>query len=632
MGWQCHGSAPAFLTCNRAARVLFRGNDGRLRRFHHFNTSKSLWGRYHGLQTVCSSLSNEDLVTPVLRDDLHDSIREVYRASRLSQEQGVEVCQIKTMVRDFLGTVVLEECDDQYEGLRGVSWEDVVKLLWLSVDAELGQTQLDSLLSMLIPVVRDKVEAGEYLSHRLALSLLTASLRLGAIEDVIQYISVDYGSLNTDNILRICSIYAQSNQYETTDALGKELSLRISTNLLEQIRGVEFQDFLDNASKFKWSPSIREKKEIYRKAEGCKTHLTASNIASLVQLLNRPPYLSAEEMQRVLSLVSYRLHLCGMKELGIIAKTLSRFHQDSARHWTAVMFDDIAAQATTCVDSADPKDVVRLIQAFQNAQIKPKGLLEVLDIWADKRLASMNAQGISLAMAHFARIGEASQRLLHTAVTVAESNMDQMSPPDASRLIWAFARLEHHPGDRLLQEGIQILQSSTTSTDFSDRDTANLFWGIVKLGKYPSATEHSNIASNLYRTPGKLSGQSAALLLWSFASSQDATGNITAGQKFYSTIYRLGMEIYRDINQVDSQSISMTAWSLGVLKVSHKEFVSSLNQLVPFNRLNSFEPQHISNLLWGLAKSGAHPSEEFLDDILRVRKSLHICTHDGIHL
>lgn len=621
MGWQCRGSAPAFLPCNCAARVSFRERGHPLRQFRHFDIKKSLYGGYHGPQTANSSLSNEELNKTVYGGALHDSIREVwqaYRASRLSEEQGAEVCQVKAMLRDFLETA-FEDFGDQHEGLQQLSWGDVVKLFWLSVHAELGQIQLDRFLSTLIPVVRDKVDAGERLSHRLSLSLLMASLRLDAMEDVISLVSFEYGSLNTDDILRLCSIYAQSSQYENTDALGKELSRRISSNLLEEIRVVEFQDFLDYVSKIKWNPSIREKKEIYRKAEGCRTHLTASNIASLVQLLNRPPHLSAEDMQLVSSLVSYRLHLCSMKELGIIAKTLSRFHQNNPRRWTATMFDDIAAQATTCVDSADPKDVVRLIQAFQNAQIKPEGLLDVLDIWADKRLASMNAQGISLAMAHFARIGEASQRLLHTAVTVAESTMDQMSPSDASRLIWAFARLEYYPGDKLLQEGIQILQSSTTATDFSDRDTANLFWGIVKLGKYPSATEHSKIASNLYRTPGKLSGQSAALLLWSFASSQDATGNATAGQKFYSTIYRLGMEVYRDINQVDSQSISMTAWSLGVLKVPHKEFVSSLDQLVLSNRLSSFEPQHVSNLLWGLAKSGARPSTECLDNILQVR-------------
>eukprot|EP00889_Picochlorum_renovo_P007643 jgi/Picre1/34673/NNA_002141.t1 len=349
---------------------------------------------------------------------------------------------------------------------------------------------------------------------------------------MMSLVSFEYRSLNTEDILRLCYIYAQSNQYESTDALGKELSRRISSNLLEEIR---------------------------------------------------------EDMQQVSSLVSYRLHLCSMKELGIIAKTLSRFHENNPRHWTAIMFDDIAAQATTCVDSADPKDVVRLIQAFQNAQIKPEGLLDVLDIWADKRLASMNAQGISLAMAHFARIGEASQRLLHTAVTVAESTMDQMSSSDASRLIWAFARLEYYPGDRLCKKGSKFCslqqQQQTLATEIQQT-----FSGAL--------------------TPGKLSGQSAALLLWSFASSQDATGNATAGQKFYSTIYRLGMEVYRDINQVDSQSISMTAWSLGVLKVPHKEFVSSLDQLVLSNRLNSFEPQHVSNLLWGLAKSGAHPSKD----------------------
>jgi len=56
----------------------------------------------------------------------------------------------------------------------------------------------------------------------------------------------------------------------------------------------------------------------------------------------------------------------------------------------------------------------------------------------------------------------------------------------------------------------------------------------------------------------------------------------------------------------------MTAWSLGILKIKHNEFAVCLDSLGWNGKLESFEPQHVANLLWGLAKSGSRPSADFM--------------------
>jgi hypothetical protein len=306
------------------------------------------------------------------------------------------------------------------------------------------------------------------------------------------------------------------------------------------------------------------------------------------------------------------------------------------------MLDRIAGQAAACVDGADPKDLVRLIQAFQLAGLKPEGLLDVLDVWADKRLAAMNASGIGLAMAHFARVGEASPRLLKTAVEVAEANVERLTASDASRLLWAFAHLQYDPGQVLRRKGVQVLAGTgvcgdinVNGTSMSDRELANLFWGLVRLEEYPSVEERASIAAALVRAPGKVSGQSAALLLWSFASCQEASlghrSDTRADRRtrrkaegdnafefggfdgFEKSMYRLGLDLCADVRSVDSQSISMTGWSLGVLKIKHPEFAACLDTLG--DTLQTFEPQHVANLVWGLAKSGSRPSQEFMLDV-----------------
>lgn len=507
---------------------------------------------------------------------------------------------------------------------QALTWETITRLSWIAAYADLENSIRGTFNDTLISCIKDKMagEGSVDLSSRLCLAIVSVGQQLDPqgqlVEELSSTLDIDFDRFDQKKLVQYASILVLSNVND--QRFTNVLSVRIEHGLLLKLNPLEFGHVLNNIARTPWIALTKnQKNQILECALKMKRHLDNKNIVSLVQILAQIPQISEKDIDAISDVVSASMDRLDMKELGLIAKQYAiLYSRDSRAKGPELVLGKIAENATRCVEGADPKDVVRLIQAFQAAELKPETLLDVLDIWADKRLASMNAQGISLAMAHFARVGEASPRLLKTAVSVVESNLEQLAPSDASKLAWSFAHLSYHPGENLLEKCLGYLQSSSTVRRLSDREIANLFWGLVKLEHYPSVNERLHIAASLYANPGRVSGQSSALLLWSFASSHEAMGGILHDGGFDNTIYRLGLELCRDILSVDSQSISMTSWSLGVLKVPHHDFAKSLSTVASEGRLQIFDPQHVSNLLWGLAKSGSHPSHEFLEEVTGV--------------
>lgn len=540
-----------------------------------------------------------------------------------------------------------------------------MKTLWANLDSQhdnqdnqdTSNNQIDQ-LHVLESIARLQTSP---LSARLGLSLAVLSHRLDMTRAVFQNPDappIPYEYMSFVNLVRVASIL--STVHVTDGRLLGALTVGIAGGELDALRPDALVDLLKSMAGINWQGTKNDKARITAAALRNRRHLDAAAAVGLLHLLTRAASGSqrgrAEDIRVVSDIVDAFMDELGMKELGMAAKAYGRLLVDegavsqadtvdnarkrsydvelthdaefTVKELARAMLDRIAGQAVVCVentDASDPKDVVRLIQAFQTAEMKPEGLLDVLDVWADKRLAAMNASGISLAMAHFARVGEASPRLLKTAVKVAEANVEGLTASDASRLMWAFAHLQYDPGNVLRRKGMRVLERYGQT--MSDRELANLFWGLVRLEEYPSLRERENIAAALWRAPGKVSGQSAALLLWSFASSQDTIGYQESNALdsgglqltddcFEESMHRLGMDVCADMGSVDSQSVSMTAWSLGVLKIKHTEFAACLDTLG--DKLQAFEPQHVANLVWGLAKSTSRPSTKFLLDVADV--------------
>ena len=523
--------------------------------------------------------------------------------------------------------------------IQGIStWKGLVRTLWTAAEGDTFTEQRDVYAACLIDAVKRLNRASdERLSVRLGLSLTWLAYRLGVTRELFYALPIDFARIRFRELVVMSSLLAEVSVMDVR--LLEAISQGIDEGCLDDLRADEMVVFLKSMAGINWQGSQLQKVSVTAAALRNRAHLDPKASVGLLHILTRAPRGRREDLQAVSTIVADLLPLFTMKELGIAAKAYGRLvsrgetnEQDET--WGALagssasspraMLEKIAAHAALCVDGADPKDLVRLIQAFQAAGLKPEGLLDVLDVWADKRLAAMNASGISLAMAHFARVGEASPRLLKTAVKVAQANVESLTPSDTSKLVWAFAHLQYDPGQILLRKGVRVLEREGVvhlgemGPGMSDRELANLLWGLVRLEQYPSAEERRNIASALGQRPGKLSGQSAAILLWSFASSQEAVGGSRYNDPaFDQAMHRLGMDLCADVGSVDSQSISMTAWSLGVLKVKHPEFAACLNTWMvgADGRLLAFEPQHVANLVWGLAKSGSRPSPEFMWEV-----------------
>jgi len=516
--------------------------------------------------------------------------------------------------------------------VRGLEWRELVKVVWTLHDAEVAGLSSSAMevnaafVEYIGRIVRVKMEnsavhGDEMPGARLAVSLVLGCSKLGGVkarmvvQEMLQDLKIDVDGLKMGEFLNVVAALAWS------DASINDVSRILSKKLGEEdfLSGLSpkyFVSMLDDLDRIRWTPSPKARGVLIGKALEFLPVVGKKQLVSLVRVCLHPKQHDVDILSDISDIVTKKMEICSMRELGLLAKVYALYHSLSPAPETSSVLDRIAVRAVDAIEGSDPKDIVRLIQSYQVADMKPAALLQVLDIWADKRLASMNVQGIALAMTHFARIGEISDRLLKTASDIVSSKLYDVNAVDVSRLIWSFARLEYNPGTPLLERGMSILVSSDTM--LTDRETTNLLWGLVRLGRFPDAIEQCEIAATLYRTPGSLSGQSAALLLWSFASSQEEMGCPNHSKAFRSTMYRLGLEVTRDIIEVDSQSVSLTSWSLGIMKIRHAEFVKSLSSAAVIHKLDAFEPQHVSNLLWGLGKCGVLPGSEFLDKVLMV--------------
>ena len=463
-------------------------------------------------------------------------------------------------------------------------------------------------------------------SSKLATSLVLGCSKLGrgkatvAVQDMLCDLKIDVTRLNVIEFLNVVSALAESGA--RIDDVSRILSEKLGEeSFLSGLSPKYFVTMLDDLDRIRWISSAKARAAVVGKAIEFLPVVGRKQVVSLVRVCLHPRQHDADVLSDISDIVIRKMDILSIRELGLLAKVYGLYHSLEPATETDAVLDRIAVRAVDAIEGSDPKDIVRLIQSYQVADVKPAALLQVLDIWADKRLASMNVQGIALAMTHFARVGEISDRLLKTASDIVSAKLYDVNAMDASRLIWSFARLEYNPGSAILERGMSTLVSSDTM--LTDREATNLLWGLVRLGRMPDVREQCEISAMLYRTPGSLSGQSAALLLWSFASSQEEMKGPNHSKAFRSTMYRLGLEVTRDIAEVDSQSVSLTSWSLGIMKIRHAEFVKALSSTAVIDKLDMYEPQHISNLLWGLGKCSGLPGSEFLSQVVMVCFVLH---------
>ena len=319
------------------------------------------------------------------------------------------------------------------------------------------------------------------------------------------------------------------------------------------------------------------------------------------------------------------LRRCGMKQLSDISRSYASIYNTNSctvQKEIDVLFDCIAARAVACLPTTTttsaPEDVFRVISAFQQVGKQPEALLDVVEEWADQRLAALSANALALALASFAKLGNQSQRLLRTARSCVESKSKEMTPRELSMVLWAFARLEFAPGATVLEVAQHSI--ATNPTAYTDREIANALWGLAKLGCMPTPDTLSSVYAGLSRPskskPLKFSGQSASLLLWSFATFYTANNRVKPPPPL---LRDLGKAVAEEMKTLDPLSVALAAWGLGTLGHRHVEFVTSLSSYIVHSNssnssyspvfLSKCTPQNVANIVWGLAKSGVKASD-----------------------
>ncbi|KAL4534100.1 hypothetical protein Ndes2526B_g07026 [Nannochloris sp. 'desiccata'] len=342
--------------------------------------------------------------------------------------------------------------------------------------------------------------------------------------------------------------------------------------------------------------------------------MDASEVAEMAWVLARRGGAEENALAAFAPAVRAALPRCGMKQLADVSRAYSKVPTAGTQNG---LFEAIAARAACCVDGAAPEDISRVIGAFDQVGMQPEALLEVVEQWADRRLAALSSQALALALASFAKLGNRSPRLLQTAATCVRNKLEEMQRSEIAMAVWAFARLSFDPGLEVLSHAERAVAAAPTA--FSDREVANLLWALARLGYNPAADNLSLIAAGLLPVARKYSGISAALVLWAFATFSQQTSS--RGGRFFRAqppppqqqllCEALGFAVARELHTLDPQTLSLTAWAFGVLAYKHEIFTTECAALGS-SQLNSFSPQNLANLGWGIAKSGAEPGSNFM--------------------
>jgi hypothetical protein len=334
--------------------------------------------------------------------------------------------------------------------------------------------------------------------------------------------------------------------------------------------------------------------------------MDASEVAEMAWVLARRGGAEENALAEFAPAVRAALPRCGMKQLADVSRAYSKVPASVVQDG---LFEAIAARAAGCVDGAAPEDISRVIGAFDQVGMQPEALLEVVEQWADRRLAALSSQALALALASFAKLGNRSPRLLQTAAACVKNKLEEMQRSEIAMAVWAFGRLEFEPGWEVLRHAERAVAAAPTA--FSDREVANLLWALARLGYSPATENLSLIASGLLPVARKYSGISAALVLWAFATFSQQQRSRRASLQPQQLCEALGCAVARELHSLEPQTLSLTAWAFGVLSYKHEIFAAECASLSS-SQLYSFSPQNLANLGWGLAKSGADPGSNFM--------------------
>jgi hypothetical protein len=513
---------------------------------------------------------------------------------------------------------------------------------WIGNPAMLASSSMAHIISSLEELLCSSAAVGNApelfdvllreVDRRLGRSLMPTTLSSAgaAILRLVHAMATRYASISSSQ--------PHSYSSQTLELLGQCLIPTIAS-----LRPRQLRNLLQNLSTLDWYPSDHMlQEELLRVCCAYHRALNPNNVAFLSSLITapnqRPPPTAlmpgTQRLEFLLPAIRWAVPKSSMADLARFARAL----QYTQGIWknpspegklllpqVTLILEEIAVRAARCVDGANPEDVSHVISALHRLELQPnKHLLTVVEVWADRRLSALTPHALTLALASFARMGTRSPRLLSTAASCVEGCLTRrdahvMKPEELAKIVWAFARLDFYPGNVVLSHAMRVLEQQAHT--LPDIAASNLLWAVTRFlrdgdnggGPNEIAFDANAVATTLLPVARLYSGQSAALVLWSLATLTSANKSlnlVTINKKTESKVVKsLLNAVVNDMDSVDAHSISLATWAIGTLRFGeHSAFVEAVSLAVVQDHpeLSTYDPHHLSNLVWGVAKSGTY--------------------------
>eukprot|EP00884_Botryococcus_braunii_P003453 jgi/Botrbrau1/13108/Bobra.0187s0065.1 len=268
------------------------------------------------------------------------------------------------------------------------------------------------------------------------------------------------------------------------------------------------------------------------------------------------------------------------------------------------LFDALAARALTLLDSYDSDSMLRLLSSFAALDLHPQDLLSAVELWAERRIATLPADSLAAAIWSLARLGRPSEKVLAAVAAAAEGSREKFTPLQLSLVAWGLARLEvtSPAALKVYQHLGEVLKTGVAA--FAPKALANSLWALAKVEK-PSgiAPILRAVAPNLEGRCRTFNAQCLSNILWvygRFCFRNDAL------------LKALTSACQYQIRGFEPQGLSNVVWALGTLEYMPEEYVLREICSAAVRLKTSLDTQHLGNLAWGFAKLSWKPPPEFV--------------------
>jgi len=309
-------------------------------------------------------------------------------------------------------------------------------------------------------------------------------------------------------------------------------------------------------------------------------------------------------------------------------------------------------------DHIAPGDVAHAIWAFAKISLKDEKINAIMKRNIEDNIERFDGYDTTNIIWSLGKLNcEApNSRLVASLEQRVVAQGQNLLPQGFSNTLWAFATLQHIPGDSFVELAEQYVTHRANA--FDAQSIGNTLWAYAKLTMRITGGERDALMAGLYRVSDQFVPQELSITLWSFAHLElqvmqdvwDAVESplinkvpLMAAQGVANTVWAFAslvfqpsdavresllVETRRKLHDFTPQALSNLVWSFGRLDWTEEVQVlvsTSMNHLYEFNTLEA------TNFLWGLAKCRyCMPRENWTDIEISIIQRLGEFSDQGL--